>query len=230
MNRYLNKLFASSALALLLPACVSAASFSPTSDIDFNLTGDTSFSYDSYTISTGINISYTAPENSIIDIFSEGDIFIDGALSLMGDATYSFTSNTGSIYLNGDFNFSNNISLILNANSNLFLNSGNGSDAGGVTLSGNGGGLTSSGNTGGLTGSSIIIGNNGGLTAGPIILTGGSTDPGTITINPVIFTPTPTITGVILTLQLTPVPVPPSLLLFLTGLGTLAFGFKRSSN
>jgi len=254
MSRYLNKLFTASALALLFPACVSAASFFPTSNIDINLTEDTTYNYESYTISSGINVSYTAPENSFVDIFITNDMFIDGSLSFFGGATYSLTFDTGTITENASINLDSgtlNINAIGSLNINSNINSGTGSTGSGVTLSGNGGTVTggSSGSGSGATGGGVTLSGNGGtVTAGSAgsgsvstgsgvtlsgsggTITGGSTGTGTFTIDPVIFTPPPTITGVTITLQLTPVPVPPSLLLFLTGLGTLAFGFKRSSH
>jgi len=100
---------------LLIPFSVSATVFNPLEDININLTGDTTFNYDTFTLNEGLTLNYFAPENSVIEIISEGDIFIGGDISALLDnnTTLSFTSISGSFTIAGKISASN---LVLAAN------------------------------------------------------------------------------------------------------------------
>ncbi|HHO59359.1 MAG TPA: hypothetical protein ENJ64_03885 [Thiotrichales bacterium] len=196
--------------ALLLPLAATAASFFPVTDTDINLTGDSVFNFDSYTIDSGISVSYLAPATTRIDIISDGDIIIDGTLFAASETTLSLTSTNGEIFISGTLDV---YSLEINSDTTI---------TGTVTAG-------SEGSTGsGLTlgnGSTIDVGTSSTLTIGNIDFTPGTLiTPGTQT--PVIttigtFTPTGTGTITLTGPGLTIVPLPPSLLLFAAGLGGL---------
>jgi len=191
MNIQIFKNFSFCLLAAIFPATVSAASFFPTADMEINLSDNTTFNFDSYTISSDVSIHYLAPADSLIEIISEGDVTIDGALSFFG-GTFSITSVSGSIFVNGEVNILGDLNLV----AGTVPDSGAGTITGGGSLMINGGGtLTTTG-----TGITLI-------------------PTGTITVPP---------GGVTLTL-ISPVPVPPSLILFLTGLIALSLKLKPNT-
>jgi len=86
---------------LLIPFSVSATVFNPLEDININLTGDTTFNYDTFTLNQGLTLNYFAPENSVIEIISEGDIFIGGDLKLSPNSKLILNSKKGDLKVTG---------------------------------------------------------------------------------------------------------------------------------
>ena len=209
------KFFSAFLFAVLFPVSVSAISFFPAADMVINLAGNSTFNFDSYTISSDIDINYLAPKGSLIEIISEGDIVIDGSLSAL-DIALSLTTKKGSIFLSG--NLKADVIRI----------------HGGINIPDNNGTLQLGGNNGVvLENGSITVGTTNRPTLGnidigvidisqveikswkdPISINGG-----TIQIHPL------TTSGVI-TLTPTNVPVPPSLILMITGLIALRVRFQ----
>ena len=86
---------------LLMPFSVSATVFNPLEDVIVNLTGDTTFHYDTFTLNEGLTLNYFAPENSLIEIISEGDIFIGGDLKLSPNSKLILNSKKGELKVTG---------------------------------------------------------------------------------------------------------------------------------
>ncbi len=77
---------------LILPQKGVASVFNPQEDTDIYLAGDTRFNYQSFRLDKGLTLNYFAPENSIIEIISEGDIFIGGDLKISADSKLNLYS------------------------------------------------------------------------------------------------------------------------------------------
>ncbi len=208
---------------LLMPFSVSATVFNPLEDVNLNLTGNTTFNYDTFTLNEGVTLNYFAAENSLIEIISEGDIFIGGEISTLLDnnTTLSFTSISGSFTVAGKIS-ANHLSLVANT---IVVSDGAMLSATGDTK------LSTTGTSGSMlsiTGSrSAILSRSGMLSttgvAGSILVSGtgeniilntGSLviNPGTIFLQPINLT----------TIKLpTIVPLPAPLWLFVTALLSL---------
>ncbi len=77
-----------------LPFTASAMVFNPSENLDVHLGGSATFEYDSFALNEGLTLNYFAPENSVIEIVSQGDIFIGGDIfSSLNGTTLSFKTS-----------------------------------------------------------------------------------------------------------------------------------------
>ncbi|MCD2450014.1 hypothetical protein GO003_006395 [Methylicorpusculum oleiharenae] len=86
---------------LAMPLSVAATVFNPIEDVNFELNGDTVLSYDLVVVAEGVTVSFTAPENSRIELVSKSDILIEGVIKMPVTSTLTLNSKRGNLAVTG---------------------------------------------------------------------------------------------------------------------------------
>ncbi len=84
-----------------LPFTASAMVFNPSENLDVHLGGSATFEYDSFALNEGLTLNYFAPENSVIEIISQGDLFVGGELRVSPNSKLILNSKRGELTVTG---------------------------------------------------------------------------------------------------------------------------------